>query len=279
MMTKGKDTEIDMPIIAITNELYTGSEKIIQLLGEKLGSPVVTDIEIIEKTHLTHHIKPGTLKKVIESKQIAFNKFTHEKEECISALKKTLSDLVQEGNYIFHGILSHLIPRENTHVMRFFIYEDKKKRIEQGMEAEGISEKQALKKVNLSDKYTLLWTMFLFGKEPRDPTLYDRVIPLGKLDPKAVAKLINEYFTIFATKNKDLIKQEIFDFKLSADIDLVLSQLGHGLLVKADKGHVVVTIDKKAKMLAKFQQKIIQAVEAFPGVTMVETKIGKNYYK
>ena len=71
----------------------------------------------------------------------------------------------------------------------------------------------------------------------------------------------------------------MLDFNLSADVEMALSDIGKGLVVKANKGLVVVTIDKKIKMLTKFQQKIIQTVEAIPGVDLVETRIGRNYYK
>jgi two-component system, OmpR family, response regulator CpxR len=270
---------IDMPIIAITNKLYTGSEKIIQTLGEKFNCPLATDMDIIQKTHQTYSIKLATLKKVVESKQIAFNNFTHEREKCIAALKKTLSDLVGEGNYIFPGLLAHLIPSEITHVLRILIKEDRIKRIEKGMKSDNLSEKQAQKKMDLFDQHALSWTLSLCGKNPWDETLYDKIIPLDKLNPKTAIHMVSEHFKTFDGNNKKPIKQEVIDFKLSADIDLALSEIGQGLLVKAGKGHVIVTIDKKVKKLTTFQQKIIQVVKTFSGVTLVETKIGKNYYK
>ena len=117
-----------MPIISITNKFYTGSEKIIQALVQEFDCPVVTDLDIVGKTHKTHDIKLATLKKVVGNKQIAFNNFTHEREKCLSALKKTLSDLVGEGNAVLHGFISHLIPREISHVMRILIIENRKNR-------------------------------------------------------------------------------------------------------------------------------------------------------
>jgi hypothetical protein len=268
-----------MPIIAITNKLYTGSEKIIQTLGEKFDCPLAADMDIIKKTHQTYSIKLATLRKVVESKQIAFNNYTHEREKCIAALKKVSSDLVGEGNYIFAGLLSHLIPREITHVMRILIKEDRIKRIEKGMTAGNLSKKQTEKRMDLFDQHALAWTLSLCGKKPWDETLYDKIIPLDKFDPKTAIHMVSEHFLSFDGNDKNPIKQEVIDFKLSADIELALSEIGQGLLVKASKGHVIVTIDKKVKKLTTFQQKIIQVVQTFSGVTLVETKIGKEYYK
>ncbi|MBA3011670.1 MAG: cytidylate kinase family protein [Proteobacteria bacterium] len=268
-----------MPIIAITNKLYTGSGKIIQALVENFEGSLVTDVDIMEKTHQTYPVKLATLKRVAESKQIAFNNFTHEQEKCLAALKKTLSDLVGEGNCVFAGLLAHLIPREITHVMRILINEDRVKRLHQGMTADNITKKQAEKRMDLFNMKAFSWTQSLFGKNPWDETLYDRTIHLAKFDPETAIQLVSEYFVSFADNDKNPIQQKLIDFKLSADIELALSDIGQGLLVKAGNGHVMVTIDKKVKRLTTFQQKIIQAVEACPGVTLVETKIGKNYYK
>ncbi|MCP4720886.1 MAG: cytidylate kinase-like family protein [Desulfobacteraceae bacterium] len=272
-------TGVDMPIIAITNGLYTGSDKIVQTLGEKFNCSLVRDVDIIEKTHQTYQIKLTTLRKVVESKQIAFNNFTHEREKCLAALKKVLANLVSEGNCIFHGFLGLLIPREITHVMRVLVIEKKKKRIEKGMATLGLSKKEAEKKIDISDTHAISWTMSLFDKNPWDETLYDRVIHLDTLDPAKSVLLVSEHFKKFKENRTNFINKEVLDFNLSTNVEMALSDIGKGLVVKANKGLVVVTIDKKVKMLTKFQQKIIQTAETIPGVDLVKTRIGRNYYK
>lgn len=267
-----------MSILTITNGLHANSEKIVHLLGEKFNCRIVTDAEILEKTHYTQNIDLTTLQKVLESRQIAFNDFTHEREKCLSALKKTLADLVSEGNCILHGIIGHLIPKATTHVMRVLIIAEKAQRIKNGM-AKGLSEKEATREIELSDKHAILWTTALFNQKAWDESLYDIVIPSGKLDANQAVDLVSKYLQKLPFTLEDLIKQEVSDFKLLADVELALSHIGQGLLVESNRGNVTVTIDKKVMLLTKFQQKIIQTAEAVPGVVSVETKIGQNYYK
>jgi CheY-like chemotaxis protein len=268
-----------MPNLTITNGLHANSEEIVQKLGEKFNCQILTDSDILEMTHLTQNIDMTTLHKVLESRQIAFNEFTHEREKCISALKKTLSDLISEGNCILHGLIGHLIPKTTTHVMRVLIIDEKNQRIKNGIAKKGVSEKEATKEIELSDKYAILWTTALFNKKAWDESLYDIVIPSGKLDTGETVDLVSKYLKKLPFTLEDLIQQEVFDFNLIADVELALSHIGQGLLVESSKGDMVVTIDKKVMLLTKFQQKIIQTAEAVPGVTSVETKIGKNYYK
>jgi len=271
--------EANMSIITITNGLYSNAEKTVIKLSEKLNSKIITDNDIIKNTHQTFGIKLSTLEKIVKSIPIAFNDFTHEKEKGLAYIKKTISDITLSGNYILHGILGHLIPREISHVMRVLIIADKNTRIKNGISIYKHTEKETIKDIEQSDKFAALWTNTLFNKKSWDKSLYDIVIPSDKLNPDESVALISQHIEKLLSRKENFIKDEIANFRLVSDIDVVLSKIGQDLLVQADKGNVIVTIDKKVMMLTKFQQKIITAVQEIPDVNSVETKIGKNYYK
>ena len=268
-----------MPIISVTNGLYSNSENIVKMFSEKFNYGIITDADMIERTHQATKIKKPTLKKVLESKQIAFNDFTHEKEKSIIAFKQTLSALVKEGNYIFYGLLGHLIPKKVSHIMRILIISAKEKRIENAMAKHNLSEKDAIKQIYNSDKKAFLWTDSLFNKKAWDETLYDIVIPSREFDPDKAVELISKHLEKLPFNNEEIIKHEVFDFHLSAHIESILGEIGQALKVDSRNGNVIITIDKKVLMLSKLQQKIIKTVEAVEGVKSVETKIGQNYYK
>ncbi|WP_457551780.1 response regulator [Desulfobacula sp.] len=268
-----------MSIITITSGLYSTARQTADKLSEKLNSKILTDADILEKTHQTYDINLSALQKVVESKPLAFNDFSHEKEKCLAAIKKTISNSASSGDFIFHGILGHLIPREISHTLRVLIITDKKNRIQNGITLYGLAEKEAVKNMEHSDKVAALWTNELFHRKAWDESLYDIVIPTDKLDSEESVSLILKHSEKLLTNKEDLIKKEILDLKLMADIDLALSEIGQGLSMENKDGNVVVIIDKKVMMLTRLQQKIITAVQKIPGVKSVETKIGKNYYK
>jgi len=271
--------EANMSILAITSGLYSNEDEIIRKLTDKFNIDVLTDADIIDKTHQRSKIKLSTLQKTVESKPIAFNDFTHEKEKCLALLKQTLSEAMQKGDCIFHGFLSHLIPKEISHIMRILIITDKKNRIANGMEKNKLNEKEATRDIEEADKYAALWTNSIFQKKAWDESLFDIVIPSDKTDSDESVALISKNLEKLLSNKEDLIKKELFDFKLIADIDVALSEIGTGLITEADNGNIMVTIDKKVMMLSSFQQKIVKTVETIPGVKSVETKIGHNYYK
>lgn len=268
-----------MSVLSITNGLFADSEKIIKMLARQLNCKIITDEHIIEKTHQEYNIKIASLLKVAENKQIVFNDFTHEKEKCIAALKKTLAGFVKEGNCIFHGLMGHLIPKEATHIMRILIIAEKKQRIQNAMSNNNLSEKEATKEIYNSDKLAFLWTSFLFQKKAWDNSLYDIIIPSKTLDVEESVNLVSKHLQKLPFNDEELIELEALDFKLASEVESALSEIGQGLLVKSKNSNIDVTIDKKVMMLTKFQQKIIQTAQTIKGVKSVETKIGKNYYK
>jgi len=268
-----------MSILTITSGLYSNAGETVGKLSKKLNLSIVTDNDIIEKTHQTFDIKLSTLKKVIKSIPIAFNDFTHEKEKSLAFIKKTISDYVSQDNCIFHGTLGHLIPKEISHIMRVLIITDKTTRIKNGISLHGLTEKESANDVEQSDKFLALWINALFNKKAWDESLYDIVIPSDKLDVTESVNLISKHLENLLFNKEELIQEEINNFKTISNVDIVLSEIGQGLLAKADNNNVTVIIDKKVLMLTKLQQKIIDTVQKIPGIKSVETKIGKNYYK
>ena len=268
-----------MSVLSITNGLFANSEKIIGMLARQLSCKIITDQDIIEKTHHKYNIKLASLQKVAETKQISFNDFTREKEKSIAALKKTLAGFIQEDNCIFNGLMGHLIPKEVTHIMRILIIAEKNQRIQNAMSKNNLSEKEATKEIYNSDKLAFLWTSFLFQKKAWDNSLYDIIIPSKTLDVKESVNLVSKHLKKPPFNNEELIELEALDFKLASEVESALSEIGQGLLVKSKNRSIEVTIDKKVMMLTKFQQKIVKTAQTIEGVKSVETKIGKNYYK
>jgi CheY-like chemotaxis protein/cytidylate kinase len=267
-----------MPILTLSNGLYSNAKKIVDELKTQHGYTIITDDQIIDLTSTKHGIKKSTLYKVIQSKQIAFNDFTHEKEKCIACLKQILSQHLKADNHLFHGMLGHLIPKRISQIMRILIITNKETRIKNGIKLHGSSKKDTIKAINLFDKHAILWTSSIAGKKAFDPSLYDIVIPSDKLSIEESIEFITKQSNKFKNLPEKLIKQEIADFELSAQTEVALAGVGNKLYVDADKGNILITIDKNVMMLSKFKQKISTIAKGIKGVNNVEIKLGKNYY-
>jgi len=268
-----------MTIISITGALFTHSDQTVESLSSALGYKVLTDKNIMEETAQNQGFSLENIQKVLDSKQIPFNDFSHEKEKIIAGLKKTISGHILQGDVIFHGLFGHLIPRWATHVLRVLIVTDKETRIRNGISFLNQSEKEVTQAVNLADKQAILWVNGITEKKAWDESLYDIVAPSDKLSVSDTVALISEHHVTLASISDGFLKKEARDFVLAADVEVALATTGGGLMVYANNGEMVVTIDKNVLLLSKFKQKIISIAKKVSGVTSVKTKIGKNYYK
>ncbi|MCP3921479.1 MAG: response regulator [Desulfobacterales bacterium] len=265
-----------MPVLTISNGLYSNAQKIISQLETEAGYNLITDKEIMERTAENYNLKLSTIQKVLQNKKIAFNDFTHEKEKCLACLRQTISESLKSEKCLLHGVLGHLIPKSFSHIIRILIITDKENRIKTGMDLHGNAREETLKAINNFDKHSVLLTKEITGKGAFDEKLYDIVIPTDKLDVNESVDLINKHSEKFKVDN--FIKKEMVNFQLSSKVALALSKAGSKLEVESDEGNVIVTIDKSVIMLSKFKQKITSLAKEVPDVKSVETKLGKNYY-
>jgi len=267
-----------MPVLTISNGLYSNAKEIVAQLEADHGYMVITDKQIIDRTSSQYKIKTSTIQKIIHNKQIAFNDFTHEKEKCIVCLKHVLSQYLLTNNCLFHGIIGHLIPKKISQVMRILIITDKTTRIKNGIAFHGSSQKETVRAINLFDKHAILWTTEITGKKAFDESLYDMVIPTDKLNARESLELITKHTEKFKTLSSSLVQKEARDFELAARVEISLAGAGSKLCVESDDGDILITIDKSVMMLNKFKEKITTLAKSIKEVNSVETKLGKNYY-
>ncbi len=287
-----------MPVIAITHRLYSDPRRLTQQLEKSLSCSVYTDNDLLEITAKDHGIKLDLLHKVVRGKPIPFNNFTHDREKCLSALIKTLSNLLATGNCILIGIVSHLIPQSVSHIFRILACAPQAKRIARGLSEGKSSKRAALTSMGKYDRYASQWTKNIIGHSPWHPDFYNLVLSPECCQDKNTskdepAKSIDLTDSQVETLLKQIcinleqspftpphpIEQERLDFTIEANVAMVLAPIARGIIVRSSLGDVTVTLDKKVMNLVHVQQKILAAASSVAGVNSVHIKIGPNYYK
>ena len=267
-----------MTIITITNGLYSNSDEAITILAGKLNCSVIKDQDIIDVTSKDQGFKLKSLIKAVESKNMAFNDFTYEREKCIAGLKKTIAEYVARGNCIFHGNLGHLIPNWVSHVLKVLIITDKKHRILNGVQKENLSQEESEKNIDDADRTAILWTNALFEKKAWDKSLYDEVVPSDKMTCEEMADIIIENAGKVSDRSEAVIAGTNRDFVLAAVVDAALYRVGSYCTTNVHNNNVEVTIEKNVMMLSRLKRKIIEIVSGIKGVVSVTIRLGVNYY-
>jgi two-component system response regulator CpxR len=209
-----------------------------------------------------------------------FNKFTHERECSIAHLKLALAGMISKEDLIVEGFVSHLIPKEVSHVLRICLIADMPSRISRATKEQGLPENDAIRLIHKQDEERAVWVYTLLNmNDPWDVALYDILIPTDKMGTDEIIRLIEEKMENEAVQVTQHTKQAVEDFLLSAQIEVKLAKEGHNVGVKAKEGSVTLTINKHVLMLSRLEEELNNIAAQVPGVKTLTTKVGPGFHQ
>jgi two-component system response regulator CpxR len=269
-----------MPVIALFSGTHCHGDEVVRKIAENLGYEVMIDQALVTETAKRFQLDESKLTRAMFSKPSIFNKFTHEKERSLACLKSVLADWVAQDNRVFFGQAVQLIPRDIAHVLKVGVIADMKYRMTQLMGKEGVGEKEALKRLHRDDENIGLWLDYCCAaKDPWAPEYYDIIVPMDKSSVSDAVALIGENAMKPILKVSDASLRAVDDFRLAAQVELVLIKEGHQVPVTAREAVVTLTINKHVLKLAALETELKRIAGAVSGVKGVETKVGPGYYQ
>jgi two-component system response regulator CpxR len=269
-----------MSVITIFSGTFCKENSVVKGLASRTGFEPVTDDEIVRKASEASRMDESKIARAFSAKTSVFHKFTHEKERSIAYLRLALAEVLSKDRLLVRGFVSHLIPKEVSHVLRVCLIADVKSRISLAVEDQGFSEKEALKLVRKHDEDRAAWVTSLFeNSDPWSPALYDLVIPTDKTDTEEAVSLIERHATADVIRPTPTSRKAVDDFLLAARVDVALAEEGHNVAVGVVNGSVTLTINKHVLMLSRLEDELKSIANTVPGVRSVETKVGKGFYQ
>ncbi len=268
-----------MSVISIFHGLYCQEEPVVTGAAEKTGFRVIRDSDIVRAASRKSGITEDRISRTFSSHVSIFNPFTHEKEKSLAYLRLAVAEMLSQDRLLIEGFGSHLIPSGITHVLRVCLIADMPFRIAEAAK-EGIAEKDAARIIRKGDEDRSAWSrMFHDEADPWEPSLYDIVIPRGKISVSGAIDLIA------ANIKKDVLtptpesRARVADFLLQAQVEVALAGEGHNVDVSVTGGAVTLTINKHVLMLSRLEQELKTFTSRLPGVTNVETRVGKDFHQ
>ncbi|MBL0713431.1 MAG: response regulator [Desulfosarcina sp.] len=269
-----------MSVITIFNGLFCNAEAVVRDVMDSTGFRLLTDEDIIARAVQQFDMPANKIRRAFSAKTSVFNKFTREKESSIACLRMAMAQLLDNTPAIVNGYGGLLIPRSISHVLRVCLIAEMPYRISQAQSEEGLSEKDALKRIHSEDANRAAWTDTLFSAtDPWHKELYDMVLPMNKMRVPQAGALIEENLVKAAVRRTADSDAAEKDFLLAATVEAELARAGHDVSVQARAGAVTLTINKQVLMLARLEEELKAIAGQIPGVSSVETGVGKDYHE
>lgn len=269
-----------MSVIAIFSGIFCSADAVVRDVMDSTGYRLITDDQIVHQAAETSGMPESKVRRAFSAKTSVFNAFTHEKECSIACLRLALATELEKGPAVVHGFGGLLIPQTISHVLRVCIIAEMPYRIEQAAVVQGLSEKEALKQIHSRDADSAAWTLMRSSvKDPWDGALYDMVLPMNRVEVAQAGALIEENLIKDAVRRTDASVQAEKDFRLAAAVEMALSRAGHDVSVSAEKGTVLLTINKQVLMLARLEEELKSIAGSIAGVRSVDTQVGKDFHQ
>jgi len=266
-----------MPVISIFNGIFCNEEKVIQDVLLSTRHQLITDDIIIEKASNLSGISKEKIGNAFSSKSSVFNNFTHEKECSIAYMRLAVSKLLENPNIVFSGYSGLLIPESICHVLRVCLIAKTTFRFSLAINEKQITEDKAKELIASDDQDKTAWVKLLFSKnDPWDSSLFDMVLPMGITDPIKASALIEENLLKEVVRETDASMMAVKDFQLASKIEIALINAGHNVTVQANKGAIVLTIDKQVLMLNRLEEELKEITTQIPGVISIEIRVSNE---
>ncbi len=269
-----------MSIITFFSGSFCNDTAVIEKCRRWAGYRFIDDRMIVAEASRASGLSEKKIEGAFTTKTSLFNQFTHEKERSIAYLRLALAGMIDADNLIISGASGLLIPKDISHVLRVCLIADLKSRITNAQTQEKISEKEAVILIRRQDENMAAWVNATLGiKDPWATASFDIMIPTDKMNVENSIKLISQHSESDVVQATDGSRQAISDFQLAAKAGEALANAGHNVTTDARNGIVRITINKHVLMLARLEEELKQIVEKIPGIKVVETGVGENFYQ
>lgn len=270
-----------MSVISIFSGIFSHAERVIKEVSDSTGFGITTDADAVSAARDLSGISADKIRRAFAAKTSVFNKFTREKEYSVAYLRLALAKLITRDNLIISGFAGQLIPASISHLLRVALIADGPFRAKVAAKDEGLSKKEALKRLRRHDEDCAAWIDFLHRapKDCWDPKLYDLFIPMNKTTVEQASALIEENVLKSVVQATEASRKAVADFRLAAEVEVALVREGHKVDVAAKDGEITLSLHKQVLLLGRLEEELKEIASSVDGVRKVGLKAGHTMHQ
>ena len=261
-----------MAIITISRGSYSKGREIAEKTAERLGYGCVGRDVIIDASR-EFNIPEVKLIRAIHDAPSILERFGYAKERYIAYIQSAILKNLKQDRMVYHGLAGHFFLKDISHVLKVRIIANMEDRIKNEMEREGITEEKAFNILKKDDEQREKWSTYLYGIDTRDPSLYDLVIHINRLDTDDAVDIICSIVSSDKFKTTPQAQKNLDNLALAAEVKAALIDLKPDIRVSASDGIVSVFTkahESEEKHLTNEMKKMVRDIQ---GVKDLEVRV------
>lgn len=244
-----------MGVITISRGSYSKGKEIAEKLAQSLGYECISrDILLEASEHF--NISEVKLIRAIHDAPSVLDRFKHGKEMYIIYIREAFLEHIQKDNVVYHGLAGHFFIRRIPNILKVRIIANIEDRVKEEMSRENITEKEARHLLIKDDGERRKWSMYLYGIDAKDASLYDIVLHVDNLKVHDAVELlagIAKRPCFQTTKESQMI---IKDFHLAAKAQAAIFDKVPWAEVKSKNAVVYVKIETDLSLEKEVTDKV-----------------------
>lgn len=260
-----------MAIITISRGSYSKGKEVAERVAKALDYRCIGR-EVLLAASKEFNIPEVKLVRAIHDAPSILDRFTYGKERYVACFQAALLKYLQGDNVAYHGLAGHFFLKGVSHVLKVRIIADANTRVRLEVEREGISWEAASRILKKDDEERRKWSLNLYGIDTSDPSLYDLVIHIRKIDVTEAVDIICHTARMDSFKTTVESQKAMDDLVTAAEIKAILVELKPDVQVSCRDGRVIVGAATHLFEKPELVEEIRRIVLGIAGVKSVDFK-------
>ena len=261
-----------MPVITISRGTYSKGKRIAEEVAEKLGYECISRDILLEASE-TFNIPEIRLIRALHDAPSILERFAHGKERYIAFIREALLEHIQKDNIVYHGLAGHFFLQNISHVIKVRIISNMQDRIEEEMKREKISERKARYILNKDDDERRKWSLYNYGIDTWDASLYDLVIHIDTLKEDDAVEILVDMARRKCFQVTSESKKVLDNLVLAAKIQLALIEKFPNVDVRYNEGTAYINFKKITTDNGKVTNQVYDLLRNFHEIEQVQTNL------
>jgi cytidylate kinase len=267
-----QDPEAVMAIITISRGTYSKGKEIAEKVAHELGYECIYRALLLEASE-HFNIPEIRLVRALHDAPSVLERFTHGKERYVAFIENAFLETVQKDNVVYHGLAGHFFLRGVAHGLKVRVIANLDDRVRWEMERESISSDEARHLLKKDDYERRRWALALYGKDTRDPVLYDLVVNIGNMSADCAMQMISHAVQTDCYESTPESQKALDDLVLASQVKVAVISEWPEVRVSAADSTVYVDVEAPLAQEAKVQEEISSVANTVSGVSEVRVNV------
>lgn len=210
-----------MAVLFISRGTVSGVKVLLDHLCEATGVRCICREDLIKQVSRYGDWATAVVEQISNATS-DYEHFSRIRRPHIVLMRQALLEKILDDNVVYHGFSGHMLIPRLRHFVRIRINAPLSLRVPMTMDRLKYDEGRARKYIRESDDHQVRWARFMFGRDIRDPALYDLNINLGQLTIKEISGILEHILLQEDLKMSGELKAQVESLFMASNIEAAL---------------------------------------------------------